>query len=152
MKARMTFCALALAGLAFSVVAQVREGASPASPGSGLLGMSDGAREAELAAFLETIEPLKSADAPRTWHETQALQDRVAEALEAMEVLRPSKLEQWQARDDLIELVFDADAETAHFLYGVVQAALHRREELLKESDEFRLQLEANAEQRNRSR
>ncbi len=147
----MILCAFALAALAFNVVAQETEEATPASPQSGLLGMSHETREDQLAEFLEMVEPLKSADPPRTWHQTQALKDRLAEALEALEVLKPSKLEQWQARDDLIELVFEVDAETAHFLYGVVRAALDRRDEVLKESEEFRARLEANADRRKLS-
>lgn len=152
MKVRMIFCAFALAALAFNVVAQETEEATPVSPQSGLLGMSREAREDQLAEFLEMVEPLKSSKPLRTWQDTQALKDQVAGALEALEVLKPSKLEQWQARDDLIELVFEVDAETAHYLYDVVQAALDRRDKLLKESEEFRARLEANAERRNLSR
>lgn len=105
--------------------------------------MSREATESELARFSEAMESLGSAKAPRTWHETRELQDQVAELLEAIEPLTPSKLDQWQSRDELIELVFSVDTETAHYLYAVVRAALEKRDEVRKKDNALRARIEA---------
>lgn len=79
-----------------------------------------------------------------TAYEAQELLEQVVASMEAREALLPSKLEQWQARDDLIELVFDVDEEMAHYLYQVVQAAIKNREKAAERRSEIRALIEAN--------
>lgn len=143
MRTRTLLGAIALVASASVLVAQEAKRAESESSPPSLLGMSREVTESELAKFSAAIEPLLSAKTPRTWHESQERQDQVAEVLEAIEPLMPSKLEQWQSRDELIELVFSVDTETAHYLYDVVRAALERRDEARKENNALRARIEA---------
>lgn len=143
---RFALCAAFLASITFVVVAQETNPAS--SPRHDetlghLIGSSQKAKDRELHEFSKALGKVRAAKLPRTWHEIQELKDKATEALESAEALKPSKLEQWEARDDLIELVFDVDEETAHYLYSVVRAALERRDAARQRHNELRSRIEA---------
>lgn len=105
------------------------------------------AQETERPA-MPPIPSLETAKADSEYETVQNLIDQTLAFVEAVEALQPSKLEQWQARDDLIQLVFDLDEETAYYLYNVVQAALERREESAKELAAIYAAIEANETRR----
>lgn len=96
-----------------------------------------------------TVVPAQEpAQQPSSAHRLLAESKATLKKLEEEPIRPPSKLEQWQARDDLLKLIQEADDETVYGFYIAVTEFLKYRERGLEELEAIRNQIEENGRNR----
>lgn len=93
----------------------------------------------------------KRAAAHDRWQETGDLDTyvaAVAELRETTQKLAPSKLDLWEARQRLIDLIYDSDDATVFELYLIAKDRNRESAKVQNEIDELRAQIEWNRQSR----
>lgn len=93
----------------------------------------------------------KRADAHDRWEKTgdlDALAAAMADFRETTRRLEPSNLDLWEARQRLIELIYDSDDATVFELYLIAKDRKRESKQALEEIADLRAQIERNRQSR----